>query len=153
MSLRNELTHVVTALAGRFGFDPIEACNFIGLTVSNETEVRPGPASKIAARKYDTAKHAELHLLKTQVEHLNIPFDEAAERKWCEIWGTDWKTTCCWTGQHIPTGRGLSVDHLFPIRGAYGNSRNQKTGWLDGGLRGSDSSWNRAMVLLSLIHI
>ena len=111
---------------------------------------RTAPASKIAARKYDTAKHAELHLLRTQVEHLNIPFDEAAERKRCEIWGPNWKTTCAWTGTHIPTGKGLSIDHLFPIRGAYGNSRNSKTGWLDGGLRGSDSPWNRVMVLKQL---
>jgi len=113
----------------------------------NKPAVKKRAHSQIMARKYDTAKHVELHLLKTQVEPNNVPFDEEAQRKWCEIWGERWKTTCAWTGQHIPTGKGLSVDHLFPIRGAYGNSRSKKTGWLDGGLRGSDSGWNRAMVL------
>tara|TARA_B110001450_G_scaffold214095_1_gene206758 strand:- start:2205 stop:3110 length:906 start_codon:yes stop_codon:yes gene_type:complete len=99
------------------------------------------PKSRIMSRKYDTAKHVELHILDT-VEKQNIPFDKEAEEKKKEIWGYEWEQTCVWTGQKSH----LSVDHMYPIRGAYGNKSSLKTGWINKGLRGSDSQWNTIMV-------
>ena len=68
--------------------------NDINNISSNAPTAKKGAHSQIMARKSDTAKHGELHLLKTQVEPNNVPFDEEAKRKWCEIWGEKWKTTC-----------------------------------------------------------
>lgn len=98
--------------------------------------------SRIMRRKYDTAKHCVLTLLETQVEKNNVIFDEEASDKKKEIFGYDWPNTCIWTGATTQ----LSVDHIFPIRGVYGNRKNVKTGWLKEGLRGSDSQWNTIMV-------
>ena len=103
------------------------------------------PGSRIMRRKYDTAKHAELTLLDTQVEINNVIFDKEASDKKKEIFGDDWKNTCILTG----ATKQLSVDHIYPIRGAYGNQNQIKTGWLENGLRGSDSQWNTIMVIKS----
>ena len=94
------------------------------------------------------------HLLHTKpnLEQSNVVFDEEAEIKKKEIWGEDYKTTCAWTGKRgFPTKsgkltKGLSRDHIYPIRGAYGNSKQSKSGWMNGGLRGSDSQWNDVFV-------
>jgi|TARA_B110000967_G_C18774490_1_gene504830 hypothetical protein len=100
------------------------------------------PNSRILRRKYDTAKHVELHILETLIEKKNVTFDKEAADEKKKIWGFNWSTTCVWTGKTTH----LSVDHLFPIRGAYGNRKKVKTGWIHEGLRGSDSSWNTIMV-------
>ena len=100
------------------------------------------PKSRIMSRKYDTAKHVVLHILATTVEKKNVIFDKEASDKKKEIFGYDWSSTCIWTGATT----NLSVDHIFPIRGAYGNRNNAKTGWVKEGLRGSDSQWNTIMV-------
>jgi hypothetical protein len=100
------------------------------------------PNSRIMSRKYDTAKHVVLHILATTVEKKNVIFDKEASDKKKEIFGYDWSNTCIWTGATT----NLSVDHIFPIRGAYGNRKNAKTGWVKEGLRGSDSQWNTIMV-------
>ena len=100
------------------------------------------PQSRIMRRKYDTAKHCVLTLLETQVEKNNVIFDKEASDKKKEIFGYDWEKTCILSG----TTTQLSVDHIFPIRGAYGNKKKVKTGWLKEGLRGSDSQWNTIMV-------
>jgi hypothetical protein len=106
-----------------------------------ENKCKPKPNSRMMSRKYDTAKHVVLHILDT-VEKQNIPFDKEAEKKKKEIWGDEWEQTCVWTGQTSH----LSVDHMYPIRGAYGNKKSRKTGWLNKGLRGSNSQWNTIMV-------
>jgi len=102
------------------------------------------PRTRIMSRKYDTAKHAELTLLDI-VEKNNVIFDKEASDKKKEIFGDGWKNTCILTG----TTKQLSVDHIYPIRGAYGNQNQIKTGWLENGLRGSDSQWNTIMVIKS----
>jgi len=107
-----------------------------------EKKCKPKPLSRIMRRKYDTAKHVILQILPEIEKKYNIPFDKEAEKKKKEIWGHDWEQTCVWSGQKSH----LSVDHLFPIRGAYGNNKSLKTGWLNKGLRGSDSQWNTLMV-------
>jgi len=107
-----------------------------------EKKCKPKPLSRIMRRKYDTAKHVILQILPEIEKKYNIPFDKEAEKKKKEIWGHDWEQTCVWSGQKSH----LSVDHLFPIRGAYGNNKSRKTGWLNKGLRGSDSQWNTLMV-------
>lgn len=91
-------------------------------------------------RKYDTAKHLELHFIRLTLEPFNIPFDEEAHKVKQSIFGENYKTTCVWTGQQLK--KGMSLDHMFPVRNAYGNSRDHKTGWKNGGLRGGDSEWN-----------
>ena len=111
-------------------------------TVEKKCKPKPKPKSRIMSRKYDTAKHVEMHILHKTVEKQNIPFDKEAEKKKKEIWGYDWEQTCVWTGQTS----NLSVDHMYPIRGAYGNKKSRKTGWINKGLRGSDSQWNTIMV-------
>lgn len=95
-------------------------------------------------RKFDTAKHVELHYISKHLEPYNVPFDDAAKLKKQEIFGEYWKTTCVWSGDCLR--KGLSVDHVFPVRNAYGNEKNHKTGWHDGGLRGGNSEWNTIMV-------
>tara|TARA_B110000444_G_C18834734_1_gene595312 strand:- start:1286 stop:2149 length:864 start_codon:yes stop_codon:yes gene_type:complete len=99
-------------------------------------------ASRIMQRKYDTAKHVILHKLPEIEKKYNVLFDKEAEKKKKEIWGDDWTQRCVWTGGK----KNLSKDHLYPIRGAYGNKRNKKTGWIKEGLRGGDSQWNILMV-------
>jgi hypothetical protein len=91
-------------------------------------------------RKYDTAKHLELHFIKLTLEPFNVPFDEEARKVKQSIFGENYKTTCVWTGRQLK--KGMSLDHMFPVRNAYGNSRDHKTGWKNGGLRGGDSEWN-----------
>jgi hypothetical protein len=109
---------------------------------SNVQNIVKKKNSLIMRRKYDTAKHSVLTLLKTQVEKNNVIFDKEASDKKKEIFGDDWENTCIWTGETNE----LSVDHIYPIRGAYGNKNKIKTGWLKNGLRGSDSQWNTIMV-------
>ena len=109
--------------------------------------------SSLSGRKYDSAKHLCLDQIRALERH-NVPFDAAAEAEKQAIWGPQYRTTCAWTlerGHETKPGsglytKGLSLDHLFPIRGAYGNAKNPKTGWLAGGLRGSDSEWNTIYV-------
>lgn len=95
-------------------------------------------------RKFDTAKHVELHYISKHLEPFNVPFDEEAQAKKREIFGACWKTRCVWSGDDL--SKGLSVDHIFPVRNAYGNKKDLKTGWHDGGLRGGNSEWNTVMV-------
>ena len=111
--------------------------------------------SSLMSRKSDSAKHLCLDQIR-ELEKQNVPFDEAAEAKKKEIWGEEYKTTCQATGvpyKDQDTGKvkkGLSLDHSFPVRGAYGNAKNPKTGYLHGGLRGSDSEWNSLPVAKQL---
>ena len=98
--------------------------------------------SNVMTRKYDGAKVAVLDINK-RIEKTNVIFDKEASDKKKEIFGDDWENTCIWTGE---TNK-LSNDHVYPLRGAYGNRKNVKTGWIKNGLRGSDSKWNTITVL------
>lgn len=101
--------------------------------------------ASILNRKFDTAKHVEIYIIKNFLESYNVVFDKAAAEMKRIIFGQDWEKTCAWTGER-PL-KGLSVDHLYPIRGAFGNAKKVKSGWRDGGLRGGHSQWNTLMVL------
>jgi len=102
----------------------------------------------VRGRSSDTAKHVEMHYIRTYLEPVNVPFDEEAARMKKHIFGHDWEKRCIWSGSYPK--RGLSVDHVFDVRGGYGNKKKRKTGWHDRGLRGGDSQWNILMVRTEL---
>lgn len=106
-------------------------------------DTRKKPHS-VRGRKFDTAKHVELHYIREYLEPRNVPFDQEAACMKKHIFGQDWGQRCIWTGDYPK--KGLSVDHVFDVRGGYGNKKKRKTGWHDGGLRGGDSQWNILMV-------
>ena len=106
-------------------------------------------ASALMGRRSDIKTKLVTDQVRILDELYQPEFDEAADARMNQIWGDDRWATCQATGKSYRdpvTGKimkGLSKEHCFPTRGAYGNETETKTGGArGGGLRGSDSFWN-----------